>query len=115
VADLWVKQGDTAPPVVRTLKDFDENPVNLTDADVVFNMRRIHGDQEPVIEAGVVDIDGDPTSGVVTYEWQPGDTDEAGGFYGEFEVTFDDGSVETFPNDGYVRIAIVAELGSVAS
>jgi hypothetical protein len=109
-----VKQGDTSPSVLRTLQDADGNGVNLTDADVVFNMRRIHGDQTPVIEAGDVTVV-DTAAGDVSFDWLPGDTDEAGGFYGEFEVTFSDGSVETFPNDGYVRIAIVAELGSLAS
>lgn len=114
MADLFAKQGDTSPSVLRTLQDGDGNGINLTDADVVFNMRRIHGDQSPIIEAGEVTLV-DASAGDVSYEWQPGDTDETGGFYGEFEVTFSDGSIETFPNDGYIRIAIVEQLGSLAS
>ena len=45
------------------------------------------------------------------YVWQTGDTDTAGTFQGEFEVTYTSGEIETFPNDGYIGIEVLADIG----
>jgi hypothetical protein len=52
----------------------------------------------------------DSPAGIVTYDWQTGDTDVSGVYYAEFEVTYGDGSVETFPNSGNISIKITPEL-----
>jgi hypothetical protein len=49
-------------------------------------------------------------SGIVTYNWQAGDTSTAGTYFAEFEVTYSDLSVETFPNTGNLPIVITPEL-----
>lgn len=49
--------------------------------------------------------------GVVRYAWQAVDTDQEGIFQSECEVTYSDGGIETFPEDGYLSINIVADLG----
>ncbi len=52
----------------------------------------------------------DPIGGVVAYQWQPSDTSVVGTFNAEFEVTYADGSIETFPNTGYETVEITANL-----
>jgi hypothetical protein len=42
---------------------------------------------------------------------EPGDTDTAGTYWAEFEVTFGDGRVETYPNRGYLTVNIEPDLG----
>ena len=119
MADVWVKTFDTAPAVLATLKDANGAAVNIADATVAFSMREIGGTTS-VIEGAEASNDqvtdgSDGSKGKVSYPWQEGDTDGAGGYHGEFEVTFQDGEVETFPNDGYITIAILDDLGELAS
>ena len=53
----------------------------------------------------------DEDAGRVKYVWQTGDTDTAGTFQGEFEVTYTSGEIETFPNDGYIGIEVLDDIG----
>jgi hypothetical protein len=50
------------------------------------------------------------SSGDVSYEWQSGDTDAIGTYYGEFVVTYSDGTVETFPKNGSYDIHIQEDI-----
>ena len=43
------------------------------------------------------------------YDWQEGDTDTAGTFFAEFEVTNANGTKETFPNDKPLTITVKAD------
>ena len=52
----------------------------------------------------------DATLGKVRYAWRPEDVDAAGHHHGEFEVTFGDSTVETFPNGEWVDLEILADL-----
>ena len=109
MADVfWIKTHDLRPPVTATLVDANLNPVDLSGASGVrFMMRLIRGSTLIVDEnADIVDA----TAGEVLYDWQEGDTDEAGGYWGEFEVLWDGTIPETFPSPTYVRIAIVDDL-----
>ena len=101
-----IKRNDTRPYWPVTLTYSDGSPVVLTGATVRFIAR---GD------SGVVKID---TAAVVTaaadgeVEWRPtaGQTDEAGAFLCEWEVTFDDGTVQTFPTTEYDRLRVIGDL-----
>lgn len=119
MADVWVKESDTSPIVRAVLRDGADQPVDLAGIQGVrFIMKRLR-DTTLIVDAdAVVDQVGDGsdgTKGYVRYAWEIGDTDEAGGFLGEFEVTYADGDVETFPNDGYLTIAILEDLEVTAS
>ncbi len=46
----------------------------------------------------------------VRYDWEAADTATAGFFEAEFEVTYADGSIETFPNYGYIGVAISQDI-----
>jgi len=52
----------------------------------------------------------DATGGIVQYDWQTGDTDTVGTYNVEFEVTYSDSSIETFPNNGNKVVSVVREL-----
>jgi len=97
---FYIKQNDTKPSIVAQLFQ-DSSPVDLTDATVKFHM-------ETTINAAAVVVDA--ATGTVRYDWEPGDTATAGTFRAEFEVTFNDGSVETFPNNDYLTIVVKQEL-----
>jgi hypothetical protein len=108
--DFYIKVGDTREPIERILRGSDGDPVDLTDATVRFLMRpRADPDGDNVVDAEATIVD--EISGHVRYAWQDGDTEEPGHYRGEFEVTYDDDSVETFPNDGYLNVYITTDLG----
>lgn len=103
---FFIKQNDTSPSLLATLKDFDGDAINLTGASVRFHMKDLNGTVK-IDEAMTVPS---PTLGMVRYDWQAGDTDTVGTYYVEFEVTYSDASVETFPNNGNKTISVVREL-----
>jgi hypothetical protein len=49
-------------------------------------------------------------TGQIRYDWLAADTDTVGTYQAEFEVTYSDSSIETFPNDEYLTILITPEL-----
>jgi len=117
MADFTIKTNDTAPFLQQTLVDFNGDAVDIQSATVVFRMRHFQG--APVALSGVTTIqqngDGDDGSlGYVQYEWGEGDLDEAGAYYAEWEVHFASGEIETFPNDSYIEILILADIEEVS-
>lgn len=104
---FYVKQNDTSPAMLATLQDADGNAVNVTGATVRFHMRAVGSTTVVVDEAATIVTDLD---GLVRYDWQAADTDTIGSYQAEFEVTYSDGSVETFPNDGYIRVEITDDI-----
>ena len=101
-----IKQNDTSPALQATLKDTSLTAVDLTGATVRLHMNSIEGTSKIDAAMAVTNALG----GVVQYDWQAGDTDTVGTYYVEFQVTFPDSSVETFPNNGNKVVSIVREL-----
>lgn len=99
MATFTIKRGDTAPALRYALLP---ETVDLTGASVVFVL-----DGGGRLPAQIVT----PSPPVVQYDWQPGDTDRAGLRRAEFEVTYSDGAIETWPNAGYLLINIIEDLG----
>jgi hypothetical protein len=104
---FYIKKNDTSPAILATLKDADDIPVNLNGASVRFHLRTISSRTVKVDEAAAVVASED---GLVRYDWQAQDTDVIGSYQAEFEVTYSDASVETFPNDGYIRVEVVGDI-----
>lgn len=111
--DYFVKRGDDSPAITSTLYDAAGDPVNLTGATVRFFMSKRGSDSTTV--AGNGEIADDETTGVVSYEWQEGDTDDPGDYEAEWEVTFAGGAKQTFPNSGFVRVRILRDLSDEVS
>lgn len=105
---FYIKQNDTSPSIRATLKDGDGSVINLTDCTVRFHMRSIGGTSTKIdASASIVSPS---ASGVVQYDWVPADTDTVGSYQAELEVTYGDLSVETFPNNGYIRVEITDDI-----
>lgn len=106
-----IKQNDTSPALAVTLKDIDadgnEAPVNLTGSTVVFHMRARGGATK--VTSGSCTITAG-AAGTVKYPWAAIDTDTVGRYDGEFQVTFADGSIATYPRDTYVPIEITDDI-----
>ena len=101
-----VKQNDTSPAIQAALKTPNKQPVNLIGASIIFNMKDETGRVLVSNTALVVDDE----AGIVRYDWTTGDTAFDGLCFGEFQVTYEDESIETFPNDGYIKIKITPEI-----
>lgn len=99
---IAIKRGDTGIALRATLTN-EKGNVDLSQANVLFLM----GDHE--IETTQEDAIG----GVVNVIFDRGHTDVPGIYRAEFEVQFEDGRVETFPNSGYLTIKIMRDLGGV--
>tara|TARA_R110000803_G_scaffold61711_1_gene121704 strand:- start:212 stop:532 length:321 start_codon:yes stop_codon:yes gene_type:complete len=101
-----IKQNDTSPSLQATLKDASQSPVLLSGATVMFHMKSVDGTVKVNQPMTITNADG----GVVQYSWQAVDTDTVGTYYVEFEVTYADASIETFPNNGNRVVSVVREL-----
>lgn len=105
-----IVQNDTAPPISSRLLD-DGVPVELGNAsNVFFHMEDKFG--RVVIEddlTGRVNIV-DAKLGDVEYAFAPGDTSDIGSYAAEWQVLYDDGTIETFPSSGKVDIEVTEEI-----
>ena len=101
-----IKQNDTSPSLQATLKDAALNPIDLRGAAVRLHMKSVDGTLK-IDEAMTIVT---ALEGLVQYDWQTGDTDTVGTYYVEFEVTYTDNSIETFPNNGSKVVSVVREL-----
>lgn len=118
---FFIGENDTAPVINGILgtlngKNVFDNPdatsVDIgTATEVRFHMRPARSETVKVDAAATNEDAGGGDNGEVTYAWQTGDTDDTGFFFGEFEVTFSDGTVQTFPNGGSkITILISGEV-----
>jgi hypothetical protein len=105
-----IKRNDTSPSIVGTaVRKLDNTVIPITGATVRFHMGRI-GETRLVDAAAAIFTDG--SDGKMKYDWQAADTIAIGNYKAEFEVTFADGSIETFPNGGYIDVQITPDLGN---
>lgn len=102
-----IKTNDTSPKLTVDLSDASGASIDLSGSSARFHMKK-YGASNLKIDASadITDEDG----GRVEYTWSSGDTDEAGTYYGEIEITYGDNAVETFPNSGYFTIIIQEDL-----
>lgn len=104
---ISIKQGDTRHAIRAALKTLDGIPIDLIGAKIIFKMsNRYVGlliDREAVYE----------TDGKVHFVFQDGETDAPGLYEAEFQVTYSDGRVETFPHSGKFQVYIENRIGGV--
>lgn len=102
MADFYIKRNDTSPGLEYTL-----SPATvLTGATVRFHMFASNG-VEKVDAAATIE---DAVNGIVRYGWVAADVDTLGTFNAEFEVTFADGTITTYPNTKHLVILITPDL-----
>jgi hypothetical protein len=102
---VQLKRNDTKDIVSYLVTNLDGTVVNLTGASVKFVM----GKGNTLITYAAATIV-NPSGGSVEYTLTEDDTLLAGAFQAEFEVTFSDGKIKTFPSDGYISVNIKANI-----
>ena len=102
-----IKTNDTSPKLAVTLQDANSVPVNISGATVRFHMKAF-GATSLKTDAPMTITNA--TGGIVQYSWVAADTNLAGTYYGEVEVTYSDSTIETFPNNGYFTIIVKEDL-----
>ena len=104
-----IKRGDTSPALRFTLLPAD---ITLAGASVRFQMRPRGG-------VTVIDRPAETLSAVapatVAHLWQPGETDTPGRYEAEFRVTYMDGTIETFPNIGFIEVFVTEDVPGMAA
>lgn len=105
--DFQIKKGDTRPAIQATISAAATDVLTT----VLFYMSDKTGAHK--VNAGAGTIVQQPSASQqaqVKYQWQAGDTDTAAVYNGEFEVTFNDGRIETYPNKKYLTIEVLESL-----
>ena len=106
--NFYIKQNDTAPSLEVVLTSSSGRAKPMTEAATVsFNMSTDAGVN--VVSQGVGTIV-NSAKGIVAYTWQTGDTSNTGIHNAEFQVTYNNGQIETFPTSGYIKVIIKGEL-----
>ncbi len=108
MAEFFTKRNDTKA-LTAQFKDTTGAVVDITGASVVFTMTGPDNNNTKKVDRGTVTIT-TASTGKVSYPWQSGETNQAGLFKGEFEVTYSSGLVETFPAEGAINIRIAGDL-----
>lgn len=100
------KRHDTGYPITATLKARGA-PVNLTGATVSIIMKR--GTTVTLnTECEVLDQTSYP--GQVRYQFEEADVATSGVYLVEWQVSFTDGSIATFPNSQHEQLRIIDDL-----
>ena len=102
-----IKRGDTSPSLLYALSP---TSINLTGATVVFNMKE-DGAETNIVNRAVAAVETPTGTPTLRYDWIPANTAVPGTYLGEFEVRYVDGSIETFPNKGFILIEVGEDLG----
>lgn len=102
-----VGQHDHGVPMKSSLVDGDGAPVNLSGASVHLAVSAGVGYPRIVDAQAVVE---DAANGAVSYTWTSTDTQTPGNYIASWEVTFADGSLESFPNDSYITVNITPDV-----
>jgi hypothetical protein len=106
-----ITQGDNSPSLVTTLSSEDSSGIDLSNAsDVRFIMQDMY--ERVVIDETLDDAVRivDEERGIVEFIFSQPETETVGEYEAEFEVTYTNGAVETFPTDGKIDIKIVEHI-----
>lgn len=105
---LTIRQADREPSLRSTLRDENDDPLDLTDATVWLHLYDPTTDDEVLYAEAAVESEAD---GAVRYDWQPSDTDRVGEFNAAWEVVFPDGRRVVFDDPDPPTVEIVADTG----
>tara|TARA_R110000824_G_scaffold202836_1_gene387040 strand:- start:267 stop:587 length:321 start_codon:yes stop_codon:yes gene_type:complete len=102
-----IKKGDTSPWMLSTLKASDGTIIDLSNSTVLFEMK-LTSRTDVTISAAAQIID--PDAGTVRYVWSATDTQHAGWYKAEFKVTYQDSTIETFPNENFFWVNVYEDI-----
>jgi len=96
MVDWDMKRNDTSPAFEMQCQNNAGDGVDISNAVAKFHLAEYNSGNIVVDKIATIT---DETQGKVKYQWEPEDTETAGLYGAEVEVTYQDGEVETFPND----------------
>jgi hypothetical protein len=105
---FYIKQNDTRPTLRCILLDANELPVDLTAAALEFHMRAYPGGTTKISAGSVTVLNAG--RGDIEYQWSSSDTDTAETYEAEFEVTYSNGTIQTFPNDKHAFVYVTDDI-----
>lgn len=108
MSSFIIKTGDTLPALEAVLSN-SLGPVDLTAASAVKLVLREAGNDGDLVFKKAAAFVSPRTAGTVKYSWASGDTATPGRYVGEFEVTFNDGTIQTFPTADKFPVTMVAD------
>jgi hypothetical protein len=108
MADINMKRGDLAPSVSAVLYSSGA-VVDLTGSTVKLIMKNRSTGVEKVNAACVIVT---PAAGAVRYDWTGTDTDTAGTYDVEFQVTLPTTKKLTCPNNKHLECLVYPDVGS---
>jgi hypothetical protein len=111
LADFYIGQGDTASTLLVTLRDANNNPVDITGASVHIDVTPIHGGAK-IVDAAATIVNA--PLGQVSYTFTAPQTATPGDYLATFTVTFAGGQIEAFPNAGYYLVTINPDAPTTA-
>jgi uncharacterized protein YfaS (alpha-2-macroglobulin family) len=103
---FFIKQNDTSPSLAAYIQTASGEAVSLVGASVRLHIKETGGSTLLIKNMTITDA----TQGLVQYDWVDPDTAVAGTYNAEIQVTYSDGKIETYPNNGYFTITVTAEL-----
>lgn len=105
---FFIKRNDRRESIERILRNSDGTICDLSTASgVKFIMKGKNGGTTVVnATAQIVNA----AAGHVRYSWGAGDTGVAGTYDAEWQVTFNDNTKQTFPNDDNLVVYVLADL-----
>jgi hypothetical protein len=103
-----IKRNDTKPTLVANIVTGEGVALNLTNCAVQFIMS-YQGNRQIKIQAAANILDA--ANGTVSYQWANNDCNIASTYYGEFQVTYPDNTVQSIPSDGYFTVLVREDLG----
>lgn len=107
MATAYIKQHDLLPVLKGVAKDADGRIVDLTNAaSIEFHMTPVGSTTPKINTAATFGVRAD---GEMLYVWAGTDTDTAGDFYAEWEITWL-GQTETFPNGEHITVVVKEDL-----
>lgn len=77
---------------------------------VTFHLEKPDGSVSTATDSGAVTVLDSP-NGIVEYQLQDGDLDQQGRYRYEWQVTYGDGEVLSFPSDGLGEVWVREDLG----
>lgn len=107
-AIFTTKKGDTSNSLRCVLRDVNGVAVNLTGATVKFSMQSWPAANLIINKVAATVVN--PLTGDVRYDWAALDVSTPGLYRSEIEVTYPTGKIETFPNNDYITVNILADL-----
>lgn len=102
-----LKRNDTKKPLKAVLSN-ESGPIDLTGCTVRFIMSDTMTKVMKINREALIQ---DAVNGTVWVVFEDGETDTPGTYKAEFKVTYTDFRKETFPDNGYILVEILKDLG----